>query len=226
MSSIALLTVEPGMLKTEGRIILAALKVFAECPLEAVSMRMIAKEANITLSSITYHFKTKENLYHETLMTVLSYMTQDIEGRWGEIEKSAQISQERAQMMLRELLSYFSDRIFGPHSSVYARIIIQEHFSPSMFYDEIYERYFKRVFDLLEILISAITGEKIGRKTALMAFAIFGQLIGFRLEREIFFKRFDIPGFSEDEAVRMKEIVIENSFKLLSCNILDNACQS
>lgn len=215
MNSIALLAIEPEMLRTEGRIILAALKVFSEYPLEAVSLKMIAKEANITLSSITYHFKSKENLYRETLKTVLSYMMQDIEHRLVEIEKTSPISKEKAKKMFRELLSYFSERIFGPYSSIYIKIIIHEHFSPSIFYDEIYEQYFKRVFDLLEKLISVMTDEKIGYQTALTASAVFGQVIGFRLEREILCKRLGVSGFSEKESVRIKEIVIENSFKLL-----------
>lgn len=41
----------------------AAGKLFAEHGFEAVSTRMIAKEAGIKLGSIHYHFGRKENLY-------------------------------------------------------------------------------------------------------------------------------------------------------------------
>ena len=48
---------------TKDAIVNAAGKLFAEHGFEAVSTRMIAKEAGINLRSIHYHFGSKENLY-------------------------------------------------------------------------------------------------------------------------------------------------------------------
>lgn len=106
------------------------------------SLRLIAKEAGITLSSITYHYKTKENLYREVLNRVLSYMTQDIEERVEAIQDRKSLSSDEAEQMLCDLIRYFVDRMFGPNSSIFAKIIIQEHFSPTIFYSELYEQYF------------------------------------------------------------------------------------
>lgn len=92
----SLLSVDTRMLKTEGRILVAALKVFSRYSLETASLKMIADEAGVNLSNITYHFKTKENLYHEVLVAVLSYMMRDIEDRLEEMKSCESPSREDA----------------------------------------------------------------------------------------------------------------------------------
>lgn len=215
MSTLAFISIEPKMLRTQERIMLAAMKVFSQHPLDSASLRLIAKEAGITLSSITYHYKTKENLYREVLNRVLSYMTQDIEERVETIRNQKSLSPEQAEQILRDLILYFVDRMFGPHSSIFAKIIIQEHFSPTIFYSEIYEQYFKKVIDLIEHLISRITGERITRQTTLTAFSVFGQIVGFRMERELLFKRFDTVGFTPEEIEPMRKMLVQNALKMV-----------
>ena len=53
MDCLSFFDVEPSLLKTEERIIVAAIKIFAEYPLHAVTVRMIAKEARVCFSSIS-----------------------------------------------------------------------------------------------------------------------------------------------------------------------------
>ncbi|MGL6194528.1 MAG: TetR family transcriptional regulator, partial [Thermoguttaceae bacterium] len=49
------MTIDPSLLKSDERIILAAIKIFADYPPELASVRMIAKEAKVNYSAITYH---------------------------------------------------------------------------------------------------------------------------------------------------------------------------
>lgn len=47
-----------------SQILVEAERLFAERGVEAVSMRDIAKSAGVSVALLTYHFATKENLYH------------------------------------------------------------------------------------------------------------------------------------------------------------------
>ena len=55
------------MKDTKDKIMLAAKRLFSAKGYEAVTTRDIAKEAEVTLSSLAYHFTTKDNLLGEML---------------------------------------------------------------------------------------------------------------------------------------------------------------
>lgn len=54
--------------ETRERLLDAAEVLFAEHGFDGVGMRALAGQAQVNLGAATYHFKTKENLYIETLM--------------------------------------------------------------------------------------------------------------------------------------------------------------
>lgn len=61
-----------GSLETRGRILAAALSMFAEEGFNRTTVRGIANRAGITDAAIYYHFATKEDLFHELIATRLS----------------------------------------------------------------------------------------------------------------------------------------------------------
>lgn len=52
---------------TKSKILAIAHKLFAEYGFNGVSIRDLAKECDVNVSAINYHFKSKENLYIETV---------------------------------------------------------------------------------------------------------------------------------------------------------------
>lgn len=56
--------------KKKEKIINSSIKLFAEHGFEATTTRMIANDAEVSLSAIAFYFETKENLYKETLSIV------------------------------------------------------------------------------------------------------------------------------------------------------------
>lgn len=202
-------SIDPAMLKTEERIIFAAMKVFALYSLDHATMRMIAKEADVNLSLVSYHFKSKDNLYQEVLKRVFAHITQNIRS-YFDLTETDSVPPETAKRMLCEVIGYLAERMYSPQSSLFARIILQEHFSPSSFYEEIYDKFLKKILDLTARLVGILTGDKDHRKTSLQAFSIIGQLIGFRLERELIKRHLGLTGFSEEEMEELKSLVTRN----------------
>ena len=208
--------IDAKMLKTDEQIIYAAMKVFSRYPLEVATLRMIAQEADVTLSLITYHFKTKENLYQEVMARVLPGLTADIQQPFKDLRDFGGLSPEVAKEFLREAIIYVSDRINGhPNVTLFGQIIMREHFSPSSVYDVIYEQYFKTVLDALALLVAAITGDTDQRKVSLQAFSIFGQILSVAYEREMMKRYIGMDGFTAEEADELKEFVIRNVFAQL-----------
>ncbi|QQE13202.1 TetR/AcrR family transcriptional regulator [Planctomycetota bacterium] len=63
---------EHTTLDTKPRILQLAIQLFAQKGPDAVGIREIAAAANVSLNTVMYHFKSKENLYNQTLLYVLS----------------------------------------------------------------------------------------------------------------------------------------------------------
>ncbi|MFI5207504.1 MAG: TetR/AcrR family transcriptional regulator [Gemmatimonadales bacterium] len=65
---------------TRERILAAAHKLFAEFGFSATSVRDITGAAGVNLSAVSYHFASKDLLYHELLRTIVGPLAHVIEG--------------------------------------------------------------------------------------------------------------------------------------------------
>lgn len=214
MSEPAFLSVDPKMLKSDERIIVAAMRIFADCPVEKASLRMIAKEAGISFSAITYYFKTKENLYKEVVTRILNYIVSASPDLGRELPKK--MTSREAEQELRKIIRHFAERMYGnSNASLLARILFREHFSPSPIYEMIYEKYFKKIIDHVTHLVRVLCKKADDRRATLQAFSIIGQMIAFRLEREMIVRRLGFTGYSPDEIEVLKDVLEENIFRQL-----------
>ncbi len=205
------LTIDPSLLKSEERILLAAIKVFADYPPELASVRMIAKEANVNYSAVAYHFKNKENLYQEVIRRVVGLISQAYT-----FHESPPTDVEIAKMELRAFVGRMIDWVYGnPYAVSFAKIMIREHLSPSPVYEHLNEDLFKRIFTRMTAVVLCITQTTDHRKASLQFFAIAGQIIGFRVERELLVRHLGFTGFSVLEIEELKTLLFQNIFRQL-----------
>lgn len=218
MSEPTFLTVDPSMLKSDERIIVAAMRVFADYPVEKASLRLIAKEAGISFSSITYHFKTKENLYREVLIRIVNFALSALPQLSEKFPRKMTIKQAKTE--LQTIISTFSERIYGnSNASVLARIIMREHISPSSVYDTLFNEYFTKIIDRVANLVRILCPQKSKRQATIQAFNILGQLIGFRIERELMVRKLNMTGFSPEEIEELTQTLLENVFRQLGVEL-------
>ncbi len=211
MQNQSFLTVDPTLLKSEERILLAAIKIFAEYPPELASIRMIAKEANVNYSAVAYHFKNKENLYQEVMRRVVGLISQAYT-----FPETLPGDAEIAKMELRAFVGRMVDWIYGnPYAVSFAKIIIREHLSPSTAYERLNEDLFKRIFNRMTDVVLCITQTTDRRKASLQFFSIAGQVIGFRIERELLVRHLGFAGFSPIEIEELKTLLFQNIFRQL-----------
>lgn len=208
--------VDPSMLKTEEKIVLAAMKVFSEHPLDDVSLRMIAKEAGITLSLISYHYKSKENLYQVVLRRILSHVEKLLEKQFEALRAEQGMSAKAAKNHLEEFVDFLIDKMFAnPESSLFVKLIFQEHMNPSRFYEELYREFFKNALDIVSKMIQIIGKNISDRRAALLSLSIIGQIIGMRLERELMIRHLGIEGYSQEEVREIRQIIVRNAFVVI-----------
>jgi TetR/AcrR family transcriptional regulator, regulator of cefoperazone and chloramphenicol sensitivity len=62
---------------TRDRIMMTAVRLFAERGYEATSIRTLAAKAHVNQAAINYHFKTKDGLYREILRAAIHALTED-----------------------------------------------------------------------------------------------------------------------------------------------------
>jgi len=205
------LTINPELLKSEERILLAAIKIFADYPPESASIRMIAKEASVNYSAISYHFKNKENLYREAILRVASLVRQNLS-----FPNTPPTDPETAKMELRAFVGRVADWIYGnSYAASFVKIMLREHFSPSPVYEQLNEDVLKRVFTQMTDVILCIT-QKTDRHWALLQFfSIFGQIIGFRVQRELLVRHLGFTGFTPLEIEQLKSLLFQNIFRQL-----------
>ena len=222
MNSLTFLDVDPAMLKTEERIIVAAIKVFAEYPLHTATIRMIAQEAQINFSSITYHFKTKENLYQEVIRRFLDHVRSII----SLTESSPQpLTPESAREELVGIIERMTDWMCGgSHVATLAKIILREHFSPSSVYEMLYKDFFSKIITRLTALVRCLISKpgdtspeetNREREATLLAFSMIGQTLVFRLQRELLVRHLGFIGFSTEEIAELKDLLVRNILRQL-----------
>ncbi len=211
-----IMSVDPEKLKTEERIIVAAIRVFSDTPVELASTRAIAKEAGVSLSALPYYFKTKENLYQAAINRIVDFVEEAANAKFSALPPIESLTPNEAKNMLRWLVDTLIDRIYDPGVITFAKIIMREHLSPSPVYDVIYQRFIKGLFNNVTKLLQRITPELSDEEAVFKIVWSFGQIVGFRIGRELLKRHVaGFVGFSTEEIAEIKALILRNVFREL-----------
>ncbi len=208
---------EPEPSESKERIIEGAIKVFSERSVEAASVQMIADEAGVTKSLLMYHFQSKENLYQIVLDRIYGMFIRRFDHIFEQLESTKKLQRPEAIEILREMIDIQVEGFCRdlPALKWKGRIFLYEYVYPSDHYGLFYEKRIKKQYEAWIKVIMAITGNQ-DRKTAyFQAVSIFGQTIGFRLQRELLRRSLNIDTLSQDDLETIKTMVIGSTFFLL-----------
>ena len=92
---------------TKANVLAAARELFAERGYDSTSIRAITSLAQANLGAVTYHFESKENLYHE----VLKSKTKPLQAELAAIAESPGTPLERIEAIARY---FFNTEYFHP----------------------------------------------------------------------------------------------------------------
>lgn len=201
--------IDPSMLDREERIICAAMHVFSYHPYEEASIRMIAKLAKVSISSILDYFENKEKLYHAVFDRIRPPQK-------FILDKKISLSLEEAKVFLVDFLDEFTDGMYRAFAEgCCSRVRFFGFFFMSPLYEKYSERAFLETQETLPRLVKILTGNNDRQKAYAQSVHIVEYAATLSLGYEGPPKGFGFIGFSEEEILKLKHRVILNSFSLL-----------
>jgi AcrR family transcriptional regulator len=201
------------------RLLETAIDQFGRKGTDGASTRDIAIAAGTTMSSITYHYGSKEGLYLAAARHIAAQMGErmapalaasDSQGRDGE-------GSDVALTALLTIIDRFVEMMVHPESAAWARFIVREQMEPTEAFDILYGGVMGRLVDRLSALIVRIGGGRCDVAEArLKTLAIVGQALVFRVARATLLRATGWSDIETDGAATIRRIVRAQTIAILA----------
>ncbi|MFV0481222.1 MAG: TetR family transcriptional regulator, partial [Campylobacteraceae bacterium] len=173
----------------KDRIFETALKLFSERDLSDVSIREIAKEANVNIASINYYFSSKEELYISIIKSIKAFAEARFSEYVSDYEnakksftcKDKQEQREFYAFWLKKIIALVINMVFGrlKENNFVHKIVVKEHMSGGKGFDILYPDFLEKIFSLLDEMIFELSADKNMKKVKIRTHTILGQIIAF-----------------------------------------------
>ena len=208
--------------ETRQRLVEAALDVFGRYGFEGATTRQIAKEAKANLAAIVYHFGSKEALH----VAVAEYLAGRIATLIGPTLAAAAAPEatatpQSARAALTRLLETYADVLLGEKEAErWARFIVREQMQPTAAFEVIY-RTMGGAHGIGARLVAAILGRSPDDEAVkLGVFTLLGQILVFRVAREMVLRRMGWRTIGDKERAAIKRVVIAQTNAILDHAVL------
>jgi TetR/AcrR family transcriptional regulator, regulator of cefoperazone and chloramphenicol sensitivity len=194
--------------ETRAQLIEAALDVFGLLGFQGATTREIAKAAGANLAAIAYHFGSKEALHIAVAEHVAKRMRAALEPALADIAApTAAASPAAARESFGRLIGAYVDLLVGSaEAERWARFIVREQMQPSAAFDTIYG-FMRAPVSLAMRLVAVATGRPEDEETRLRVFAMFGQVLVFRVSQALVTRHMGWTAIGERERAEIKRIV-------------------
>ena len=207
----------------DDRLLETAIDQFGRKGIDAASTRAIATAAGTTMSSITYHYGSKQGLYLAAARHIADQMGERmapaLEARSHEAEAPGAALTE-----LLTILDRFVEMMVHPESAAWARFIVREQMDPTEAFDVLYSGVMGRLVDRLSALIVRISGGRCNAAEArLKTLALVGQALVFRVARATLLRVTGWTDVDTDGAEAIRRIVRAHTSAILTSTCGDLA---
>jgi len=172
------------------KLLAAALEQFGEHGYDGASIRDIARAAGVNIALVSYHFGSKERLYHELARSLVARRVQTALGTLASA-RTRNPGPAAARTMLKTLLGGFASGLLASREiHMAARLIVREQTRPTAAFDVIYnggmETFHKAVTRLLAI---ASGREPETHDSIIRAHMLLGQMLSFVFANAVICRR-------------------------------------
>ena len=175
-----------------ARLLDAAVEHFGRKGFEGTSTREIAAASGTAMSSITYHFGSKEGLY----LAVADHIAAQISARQADALKTARdtadASPAQAIDMLLALMDSFARMMLAPASAAWSGFIVREQQNPTAAFERLYEGAMKDMAETFVALILRVRTDLDDREARATAIMLLGQALILRVGRASVCRIFDV----------------------------------
>ncbi|OYT72286.1 MAG: hypothetical protein CFK52_05555 [Chloracidobacterium sp. CP2_5A] len=178
-----------GDADAKTRLLTVAERLFAERGFACTSVRDLATEAGVNIAAVNYHFRSKEELYLETLRYAMR-RSKDITPRFARILRSAQRvgTPEAARQGIAQFIATFITRLYGQQGEFDYSPALMSHemLHPTGALDIVVREFIEPRFEILKALIRLARPDlKQDADVTLHAFSIVGQCLHMHFCRPI-----------------------------------------
>lgn len=165
---------------TRERILEVAGPIFAERGFHATSIREISSNAGVNLAAVNYHFRSKENLYLETVKFAYESIAakEPLPADTGDMPPQAQL-RAFIRAMLKRLVT-------KPCPEWHGNLIMREVSQPTEACKEFVKNFVQPTFRLLQQVIASLLPLGLpGERHILIGFSIMGQILHYHHARYV-----------------------------------------
>ncbi|HEV2596696.1 MAG TPA: CerR family C-terminal domain-containing protein [Sphingomicrobium sp.] len=157
------------------RLLDVAIDHFGQFGFDGASTRAIARNSGTAMSSITYHFGSKEQLYLEAARHIGRRMAELQSSALEEARTKLAGTREEGIEAVLVLIDSLARMMLQPASESWARFIMREQQAPTAAFDALYEGVMKDLSETLVALIRHIRPQQAEPSARAMAVLMVGQ---------------------------------------------------
>lgn len=199
---------------TRTALVRAALRLFGTQGFEGTSTRQIAAAAGANIGSIAYHFGGKEGLRAAVadhicdMMQALADQAMDATPIPEAGSPTPEVAEEQLLKALERLVAFM---VASPEAEEVVQFMLREMANPTAALDSIYRRVFAPTHERICRIWEQVTGESAdSERTRLTVFTLIGQVLYFRIGREVVIRRMGWETIGKDEAAKVLDVASEN----------------
>lgn len=159
---------------TQELLLETAAELFAEYGFKGTSVKMIAEKAKQNIAAVNYHFGSKQNLFIQTLKTVLANVMTPVETQSAADRPitATTLASNLQQFVFARCRFLFSDQT----PTWYGRLIARAVFEVPSSVQEMGLEFFSPDFDYLENLARSFHPQLSQERAKLWAYSVVGQI--------------------------------------------------
>jgi len=193
------------------RILDAACDLFGKCGYAATTVRMIAQQADVSLSAIPYYFESKGNLFQQIVQTATQEFAQYFKTIIRDIEAfliRPERSTDEAKTLLLRLTNKHLDYVFDPNNDKQMRLFFQLRSSYGI--PNTTKTPFNMTTTQLFIsLLKVLRPELADDEATILAFSIIGEQLFFFYHRPSVLTHLGLTEFSPASIRRIRKVLIQ-----------------
>jgi TetR/AcrR family transcriptional regulator, regulator of cefoperazone and chloramphenicol sensitivity len=208
-----------GVPSIDDRLLDTAIDQFGRNGIEGASTRAIAAAAGTTMSSLTYHYGSKQGLYLAAARHIAKQLGERMAPALAASETQGREGQgpDAALTAVLTIIDRFVEVMVHPESAAWARFIVREQMEPTEAFDVLYGGMMGRLVEHLSALIVRIGGGRCDAAEArLKTLAIVGQALVFRVARATLLRATGWADVDTSGAAAIRHIVRAHTMAILT----------
>jgi AcrR family transcriptional regulator len=201
----------------QTRLLETAIDQFGRHGFEGASTREIARASDTAMSSITYHFGSKEGLY----LACADHIAAQVREILGPLRQQAQLlvasaTPADAVDLLLAMLDGFAQMMLRAESEAWSRFIVREQQQPTEAFERLYEGAMKAMIETFVLLVARARPDLEEMERRATAVLLFGQALVLRVGRASVCRALGRETLGEEEGALLRARLRKNALCILT----------